>query len=142
HYNRLTGGNSAHYGRLRLFEELTRYELWDELIALSETPYLEPSEEAGEQVKRLKSLGAAWLRKGDVTRGIELLRELQERLRGERHRLNIAEPPPPATQTAAAVVPGGEVRPEPVSLPTAEDDGRLRPIELAIDELKGHLAVA
>ncbi|MGE5194291.1 MAG: redoxin domain-containing protein, partial [Deltaproteobacteria bacterium] len=30
---------------------------------------------------------------------------------------------------------------EPVPLPTPEEDGRLRPIELAIDELKGYLAV-
>jgi peroxiredoxin len=29
-----------------------------------------------------------------------------------------------------------------VVLPTVEEDGRLKPIELAIDELKGHLAVA
>ena len=87
------GGGSAHFGRLRLFDELVRYELWDELLTLCDTPYLEPTDIPAEQVKRLRYLGVAALRKGDLQRGMEQIRTLEERLRQERHRLNIAAPP-------------------------------------------------
>jgi len=134
------GGGSAHFGRMRLFDELARYELWDELLTLCDTPYLEPTDIPAEQVKRLRYVGVAALRKGDMERGIAQIRTLEDRLRQERHRLNIAVPPAPEPAAVSAAL-GDEPRPDRVPLPTAEDDGRLRPIELAIDELKGHLAV-
>jgi peroxiredoxin/tetratricopeptide (TPR) repeat protein len=138
-YNTLHGG-SAHFGRMRLFEELTRYELWDELLALAESPWLEPTDLPAEQVKRLRHIGMACLRKGEIERGIAHIRLLEERLRSDRYKMNIAELPPAVA--AAAIVPAeGEAAPEAVPLPTPEEDGRLRPIELAIDELKGYLAV-
>lgn len=140
-YNTLAGG-SAHYGRLRLFEVLLRYELWDELIALCDSPYLDGTENPAEQVKRLRSLGIARLRQGNVSPGLELILELQERLRRERYRLNLAESTQPALAGATAAGPDDGPRPEPVALPDMENDGKLKPIELAIDELKGHLAVA
>src|SRR5579863_9440300 len=48
-YNTLSGG-SASFGRMRLFEVLSRYELWDELIALCDTPYLDATENPADQV--------------------------------------------------------------------------------------------
>ena len=145
-YNTLSGGSSA-FGRMRLFEVLSRYELWDELIALCETPYLEPTDNPAEQVKRLRYLGSARLRLGQVPQGLTLIAELQERMRRERYRLNLAENTQravesPAIAPAVADDATGEPRPDPVALPIVEDDGKLKPIELAIDELKGHLAVA
>jgi len=140
-YNTLSGGSSS-FGRMRLFEVLSRYELWDELIALCNSPYLEPTDNSAEQVKRLRFLGTAWLRQANVAQGLALIGELQERLRRERYRLNLAEAAPPITETAAGAGSGEEPRPDAVALPNLEDDGRLKPIELAIDELKGHLAVA
>ncbi len=138
-YNTLHGG-SAHFGRLRLFEELARYEQWDDLLTLCESRYLEPTDIPAEQIRRLRFLGVATLRKGDVPKGIALIQSLEDRLQRERHKLNLAPPPLP---DAAAVAVADDVEPRPgrVPLPTAEEDGRLRPIELAIDELKGHLAV-
>jgi peroxiredoxin len=138
-HNSLSGGKSAHFGRLRLFEELTRYELWDELISLCDTPYLEPTDNSAEQVKRLRFLGIAWLRKGDVARGTEVIRVLEDRLAGERHKLNISEPA--LAQVANIAAGGDEPHADPVPLPTPEEDGRLKPMELALDELRGHLAV-
>jgi peroxiredoxin/tetratricopeptide (TPR) repeat protein len=138
-YNSLSGG-SAHLGRMRLFEELTRYELWDELLALADSPYLEPTDLPAEQVKRLRHIGIAFLRKGEIDRGIAHIRILEERLRSDRYKMNIADPPLPMA-AGPSVSAGGEVVPEGVPLPTPEEDGRLRPIELAIDELKGYLAV-
>jgi len=67
-YNTASKGSSM-YGRLRLFEVLSRYELWNDTIALAETIYLEPTEEHDQQIKRLRALGVAHFGRGDVVRG-------------------------------------------------------------------------
>jgi peroxiredoxin len=67
-YNQLGGGGSAQYGRTRLYDALVGYELWDELLATSQTPYLEPTEIFDEQVKRQRYIGVAWFGKGDPER--------------------------------------------------------------------------
>ncbi len=59
-YNTLArSGRSASYGRIRLLDTLEMFEQWDELIALSATPYLEPTDMPDEQVKRTRALGVA-----------------------------------------------------------------------------------
>jgi peroxiredoxin len=75
-YNTLSHGSSAE-GRRRLFEALTRYELWDELIALCDTMYLEPTDAPAEQVKRLRALGVAHFSKGDADKGRQQIRALE-----------------------------------------------------------------
>jgi peroxiredoxin len=77
-YNTLSKG-SANYGRLRLLDALSRFELWDELAALASTPYLEPTEIENEQIKRLKYLGEANYRRGDAAAGDAQLADLQQR---------------------------------------------------------------
>jgi peroxiredoxin len=137
-YNTLENGKSAHFGRLRLFEELSRFELWNDLIELSETSYLEPTDDSAEQVKRLRYLGAALFRSGDVARGRLQMAELERRLARESNF--------PA---------GSELRPAPAPVPSKEDgkaapksdaekkrEARLRPLELALEELHGHWAAA
>ncbi len=54
-------GCSASYGRQRLLETLEMYEQWDDLAALAETMYLEPSEEAVDGALRAFALGKAYL---------------------------------------------------------------------------------
>lgn len=135
-HNALDGDKSAHFGRLRLFEDLSRFELWDELIALCETTYLAPTDIPAEQVKQMRYLGAACFRKGDIARGKGIVAQLENRLAKE-----------------AGLPPGAELRPAPVAIPSADDgkspgpsdddkkrDARLRPLELALDELYGHWA--
>jgi peroxiredoxin len=78
---------SSGEGRRRLFEVLTRFELWDELIALTQTMYLEPTDIPAEQVKRLRLLGVAHFAKGDAEKGREQIRVLEallQKLRTER----------------------------------------------------------
>jgi peroxiredoxin/tetratricopeptide (TPR) repeat protein len=136
-YNTLSNDKSAHFGRLRLFDELTRFELWNELIRLAATQYLEPTDLPAEQVKRLRYLGGAHLRLGDIDAGRSCIADLQARL-----------------LKARGLPSGAELRPEPVARPSAEDgkplpksdaenarDAACRPIELALDELRGHIAV-
>lgn len=67
-YNTLTKG-SANFGRMRLFEVLTRFEQWDQLIALCHTPYLAATDVEAEQVKRLRHLGMAYYRRSDSAKG-------------------------------------------------------------------------
>lgn len=74
------GGRSASYGRTRLFEVLQRFEMWDELIRLSETMYLEPTDLPVEQDKRIRALGVAHFEMGDPARLLAQIVELQGRL--------------------------------------------------------------
>jgi peroxiredoxin len=72
-------GTSAAMGRQRLFEVLTRFELWDDLIALAHSAYLEPTDIPDQQIKRLRTLGMAYAGKGDAPKLEEVLAELEKR---------------------------------------------------------------
>jgi peroxiredoxin len=78
-YNKLDDRGSAWYGRQRLFETLSRYELWQELIDLCQSAVLEPTDDAGQQIKRLRYLGRAYYRLGQPESGRQILEQLQER---------------------------------------------------------------
>ncbi|MBI2480706.1 MAG: redoxin domain-containing protein [Planctomycetia bacterium] len=78
-YNTLAKRGSSNYGRERLFETLSRFERWDEMIALCQTPYLEPTDDDKQQMTRLRYLGQAYYRKGDAENGAIQLAELQRR---------------------------------------------------------------
>jgi peroxiredoxin len=62
-------GSGAYFGRTRLYELLSRYELWDDLIALGDTMYLNPGDDQDEQIRRLRALGTAYFSKGDIDGG-------------------------------------------------------------------------
>jgi peroxiredoxin len=79
-------GTGSH-GRRRLMETLLRWELWDETLRLSQTPYLEPTALAEEQGRRARLLGLAHLGKGDrvaVSGQIEAIEAAVGALRDER----------------------------------------------------------
>jgi len=80
-YNRLAGKGSSQYGRTRLFDLLVLYELWDELLAASETHYLDPTDIPDEQVKRLRYMGVAYFSKGDLTNAQIQIDRLEEKLK-------------------------------------------------------------
>ncbi len=73
-------GGSASYGRVRLFEVLQRFEMWDELIRLSDTMYLEPTDIPAEQDRRIRALGVAHFEEGDSAALLARMVELQGRL--------------------------------------------------------------
>jgi peroxiredoxin len=146
-YNTLTKG-SANFGRMRLFEALTRFEAWDELIALCDTPYLEPTEDAAEQVKRLRYLGMAHYRRGDSAKGSIQLAEAERRLSEQKAALDkaVAE-----AETKARTKAAEEKKDEKEidkAVEKAKTDAK-KPLEemvksltKAVDELRGHSAVA
>jgi peroxiredoxin len=73
-------GSSSAYGRERLLEVLSRFELWEELLALSETIYLEPGEQDTEETERLRYIGRAYFALEKDEKGREILARLEERL--------------------------------------------------------------
>lgn len=60
------GGSSSGFGRQRLLEVLEQFELWDELLALSDSVYLEPTDDENLQEKRLRAIGVAHFEKGQT----------------------------------------------------------------------------
>ncbi|MGZ8901369.1 MAG: redoxin domain-containing protein, partial [Limisphaerales bacterium] len=78
------GESSASLGRARLMELLVQWELWDELIDLSSTTYLEPTNMPHEQAKRARALGIAYFAKGDTRRGKAQIAEVTRSLRQQK----------------------------------------------------------
>lgn len=90
-YNTLSRRGSAYYGRTRLFQVLSTYELWDEMIAYCNSPYLEETDDEAEQLTRLRYLGGAHFRRGDVEEGNALIPPLREKLAQEKTAADKAE---------------------------------------------------
>jgi peroxiredoxin len=103
-YNTLAKQGSSNFGRDRLFETLSLFERWDEMIALCQSPYLEPTDDEKDQAKRLRYLGQAYFRKGDTENGAVQLVELQRRLEESKQKRDKAEADAKAKATEAAYV--------------------------------------
>ena len=158
-YNTFSKRGSAYYGRLRLFDELFRYEQWELLASLCRQPYLEETEVAKEQLKRLRYFGIAAARLGDDEEVQNVLSLLDERLQKaeKEHQKNEAE----AKKKAAAAlkkkkadaekrrlkaekdrIPEPPPKPEvPPSKPRPKPDPRT-PIKQAVAAIEGHQALA
>ena len=134
------GGSSSSYGRARLLEVLSLYELWGELIELQNTLYLEPTEIEGEKEKALRALGAAYFSTGDLERGREQIEGLESLLKKARDARQAAAEDAEKKARAAS-------QPDDKVLKAMSDAmqpffDRLRPIETALSDLKGRQAAA
>jgi peroxiredoxin/tetratricopeptide (TPR) repeat protein len=131
---------SAAEGRRRLLEVLVNYEMWDELLALSETMYLEPTDVPEEQAKRLRGRGLAFFGKGDVDKGRHEIEALEGLLKDVRSRRQAA------ADEAEAKARKEKKPSEQVVKAMAEAlekfSSRLTPIENALTELCCHLALS
>ena len=86
-YNTLDERGSSRYGRQRLFQVLSTYEMWDELIHACSTVLAEESDQTLENIKRLRFLGRAYFRSGqieDANRIHEQLDQLLENLESDK----------------------------------------------------------
>jgi len=139
-YNTLSKNGSAKYGRMRLLESLQKFELFDELIALADTPYLEPTDDRGEQIKRLRALGAALVRTGEVDGALEQKENLIQ-LRDELQKAR-------DEAVAKAQEKAQQEKKDKRAIDKAKSDARrgterdLASLEKALQEIDGHLAVA
>lgn len=138
-YNTLTKG-SAKFGRQRLTEVLTRFEQWDELVALCDTPYLDPTDNETEQNTRLRVLGVASYRRGDTARGDIQLAALEEKLSEQKTAQEKA--------ITEAEVKAKAANKDEKEVDKAKEDAKksaeskIGELTKAINELQGHKAVA
>jgi peroxiredoxin len=139
-YNTLGRSGSGKMGRNRLFQLLMQYELWDELIALAQTQYLEPTEIQDEQVKRLRALGVAYLIKGDLDQGKAQIAALNEMLAKQKAEQQAAG--------AAAETKAREEKKPDDQIAKAKTDamaghnGKIETLESALHEVQGYWALA
>lgn len=131
---------SATDGRRRLIETLTRFELWDDVIALADTMYLEPTDLPTEQIKRLRLLGLAYLNKNDTVRGKAIIHDLEAllpKVRADRYAAADAaeakakQDKKPADETSKAMADAMH-----------KFSDRITAIENALNELRGFEALA
>jgi peroxiredoxin len=119
------GGHSSGYGRARLLETLERFELWDDAIALANSPYLEPTDVPAEQVKRLRLLGLAHAGKGDRAALQKEIAELEQ----------LASPPAERPAAKDKLVPPADKKKPPAG--GNRRRGREASAETALNELQG-----
>ncbi len=133
-------GGASYYGRTRLIETLSRYELWDELVALAATPYLAPTGIPEEQLARLRALGTAHFGRGDVERGKEQIAAIE----GMRDTAQAAQQK--AVEEAEAKAREEEKSDEQIAKAKTDAEkqhkGKIEPYETALSELNGYLALA
>jgi peroxiredoxin len=155
-YNTLQTHGSNYYGRMRLFEELNRFELWDELVTLCDTNYLEATDIAAEQVKRLRFLGVAKIRKGDQPGAEQQLALLEGQLKEESRKQAEADTTKANKEAEDKAKAEAEKRksepplprplapelPETLPAPKKPTSDQIQRIEKAIAEIQGHQAVA
>ncbi len=139
-YNSLGGSGSSRLGRHRLFQFLAQYELWDELIALSQTPYLERTDIENEQIRHHRAVGSAWLAKGDLAQAKTQIAALQETL------AKLKDEQTKAASEAEAKA-RAEKKPDDQVAKAKTDaggrfNGRIENIESALHDLHGRWALA
>jgi peroxiredoxin/tetratricopeptide (TPR) repeat protein len=77
-YNTLDkNSTSASYGRTRLLETLLKWQLWDEVLRLNQTPLLAPVPQTSHEVTRLSAVGTAAFFLGKKDRLASALSELK-----------------------------------------------------------------
>ena len=114
-FNSLTRG-SSNYGYQRLLETLVRYELWDELLTLTGSTYLPPTDNNDHEARRLHALGLASLHTGDITGGKNQIAALEA--------LAKKVTPKPSTNAPAASSKPAETKPAASSLAPTGGEGR------------------
>ena len=134
------GGSSAFFGRVRLYDVLQQFELWDEVLRLEKTRYLEPQAKEADEQRRSALLATAAFRTGDVLRGSGLLTTLLEKQRqlGVERDAAIAKARDEATKA--------NKKPEEIEKAGRDAgsrlDGKIQALQPTIHELKGELHLA
>ncbi|QEG41185.1 peroxiredoxin family protein [Roseimaritima ulvae] len=83
-YNTLDKRGSAYYGRLRLIETLSQYEMWHDAVELCQQACLQPTDKDKQQIERLRLLGSAAYMTANVQLADAALADLQQRLENKR----------------------------------------------------------
>ena len=139
-FNVFPGGKSAHFGRLRLFQIYSQFELWDSLIADAQTQVLGPTADEVEQIKYFRHLGRAYFRRNDATNGRVQLAILERRLAALKHQSeNAADDAVAKARFEGNDAKAIETKRTQATQPTSE---RIRALERAVDELQGYVLLS
>ena len=135
------GKFSSDYGYERLIDVLTQFECWQEIIALSDTPYLPAvGDNLEEQLKRARLLGVAAFGLGSAEAGQKQVLAIDELLRQKRTaRLAAAEA---AEQKARDEKKPDQEAAKAVADLLVEQGKSLPSFEQALNELRGYAALA
>jgi peroxiredoxin len=133
-------GSAAAQGRRRLFEFLTKFELWDETLALADTPYLEPTEQEDEQINRLYLVGTAHFVKEHFDAGQVSIEDFKARVIAKQQAADKAE-------KDAEEKPKNEKKADDKIAKAKKDvrkphESAIRSLEEALAALRGHRAMA
>ena len=79
-YNKLDSRGSSYYGRQRLFQVFSTFEMWDSLIDACHSSLMESDGTKNEDLKRLRFLGRAYFRSGELSKGEHVTRQLEQEL--------------------------------------------------------------
>lgn len=139
-HNKYSSQDSAQYGRTRLFQTYSDYELWELLIADSQTQYLPPTDLDAEQVKRLRHLGRAYYRLGRLDEARAQRTILEQRLGRFRDEQEVAG----AKAEARARTEKKEDKQVEEATKSARRpwEEKIRVIERSLDEFQGHELLA
>lgn len=138
--NSFPGGKSAHFGRLRLFQIYSQFEMWDQLIADAQTSRLGPTTDDAEQVKYFRHLGRACFRQNDVENGrrqLAILERRHSRLKQESDRA--VDEAVAKARFEGVDAKEIETRKNQALRPTAD---KIKTLERAVDELQGYILLS
>jgi len=136
-YNHIGKFGSFKYGRQRLLDVLRTYQLHDQMIALSETPYLEDCGNDTEDLKRDRYLAAALVAVGTAEKATPIRQKIETLLNQEKKKQKEAGDKAQKEAEKAKK----DVK---KARKTAEDKHgrRIRDLEKAVQEIDGRIAVA
>ena len=139
-HNPFPGGKSAHFGRMRLLQVYSQFELWDALIADAQKQTLAPTADEPEQIKYFRHLGRAWFRKNDLEQGRAQMAILQRRLtRLKQDSDNAVDEAVAKARFEGNDAKAVETKRNQAMQPTNE---RIRLLERALDEMQGYVLLS
>ncbi|HEV7281788.1 MAG TPA: Type 1 glutamine amidotransferase-like domain-containing protein [Pirellulaceae bacterium] len=135
-FNTLDRRKSAYFGRVRLFEALKRYERWSELVSLTDSAFLEPTDDAAEQIRRLEHRGIAFAHLHHTDQADATLADLNARLVEATAKATEAK-----SSHEAAVADAKRDGKKPPKKPKRSGEDPVERLEKAIAAIDGHLLV-
>ena len=135
--NPFPGEKSAHFGRLRLLQIYNQFEMWDQLIADSQSQILCPTNDDIEQIKYFRNLGRAYFRQQDPIQGRVQLAKLEQRLK--RHKQDTDNAVDVAVARARFDGLDAKAIDRKRNEAVQSNAEKTKALERAVDEMRGHL---
>ncbi len=137
--------NSASYGRTRLMETLQKWELWQELLSVTDGPLIGPVPQDSHEAARLRARGVAFYQLGDASglaAQVTALETLQKKAAAKpKEKPAAATVKTPASTTAAATKPAEAAKPAVAATKVVRPEKKVEAIPAALADLRALKAV-